>query len=181
MEHGGCKLKVPYIAYLFADSPGLGYEGAKHLARNGVSHLILACRNTGRGEAAAERLKEELPDWKGEVRVWELDMSRFDSVKQFGERLSTLDRLDILILSAGVSPAFLPSIFSQFTSLDDLCTRYSIGRSNFVQKDFRRMGRGSPNQRPFDWAARIACVAETLRYCQSFRQRIQASFGDSSV
>lgn len=60
-------------------------------------------RDIGRGEAAAKRIKEELPNWKGEVEVWQLDMSKFDSVKQFGERINTLDRLDILILNAGVS------------------------------------------------------------------------------
>lgn len=68
-----------------------------------MSQLILACRDIGRGEAAAKRLKEELPGWKGKAEVWQLDMSKFDNVKQFGERLNTLQRLDILILSAGVS------------------------------------------------------------------------------
>lgn len=80
--------------------------------------MILAVRDTaGKGEAAAKRLKEELPSWTGKVDVWKLDMSSFASVKEFGERLNTLERLDILILSAGVSCNLLrsrsrPAVFS---------------------------------------------------------------------
>lgn len=82
---------------------GLGYEGAKHLARNGLSRLILAVRTISKGEKAASQLKQELPEWKGTVEVWELDMCSFASVKAFADRLDSLERLDILIESAGVS------------------------------------------------------------------------------
>jgi NAD(P)-dependent dehydrogenase (short-subunit alcohol dehydrogenase family) len=56
-----------------------------------------------KGEAAAQKLKQELPSWTGDVEVWQLDMASFASVKAFAQRLNTLDRLDILIESAGVS------------------------------------------------------------------------------
>jgi retinol dehydrogenase-12 len=90
---------------------GLGYEGAKHLATFGVSRLIFAVRNIEKGEAAAKKLKQEVPSWKGDVQVWQLDMTSFASVKAFAQRLNTLDRLDILIESAGVSNLFFLFLF----------------------------------------------------------------------
>ena len=81
----------------------MGYEGAKHLAKSNVGKLILAVRDTAnKGEAAARKIKEELPNWTGEIEVWKLDMASLASVKEFGKRMDTLERLDILIASAGV-------------------------------------------------------------------------------
>ena len=70
-----------------------------------VSHLILGCRNTAKGEEAktavlASNLLSQKPPT---IEVWPLDMARYDSVRAFGQRASqTLSCLDAVILNAGV-------------------------------------------------------------------------------
>ncbi|KAH6639123.1 hypothetical protein C7974DRAFT_431780 [Boeremia exigua] len=81
---------------------GLGYEAAKHLLRLGVSRLILAVRNVPKGRKAAEEISSALSLPLSSVEVWELDLGNFTSVKQFGERISALDRLDAVIQNAGI-------------------------------------------------------------------------------
>lgn len=102
MKWFACRLLIIECRLTFAHA-GLGYEGAKHLAKNGISLLIFAVRDTTKGENAAKRLKDELPAWAGQTEVWKLDMASFQSVTTFGERINTLPRLDILIANAGVS------------------------------------------------------------------------------
>ncbi|XP_014551792.1 hypothetical protein COCVIDRAFT_41940 [Bipolaris victoriae FI3] len=72
---------------------GLIYEAAKHVLRLGASKLILAVRNVQKGEQV------------------ELDLSKFASVKKFGGRIKTLDRLDAVIQNAGI-------MTSKFTSVE---------------------------------------------------------------
>lgn len=82
---------------------GLGYEAAKHVARSNAARIILAVRTVSKGEEAAETLKHEIPNWKGVVDVWQLDLTNFESSIAFSKRLATLDRLDVYIANAGVS------------------------------------------------------------------------------
>lgn len=82
---------------------GLGYETLIHLAKLDAKRLIIACRNAQKGESAKLKLLEAVSDFKGDVEVWELDLSKFKSVTAFANRLSTLERLDILVENAGVA------------------------------------------------------------------------------
>lgn len=79
---------------------GLGLEAAKELAAHGLTCLILAARSITKGEAAKKEILENSPNCV--IQVWELDYDSFDSIRSFGERAQTLDRLDLVILSAGV-------------------------------------------------------------------------------
>ncbi|KAL2836323.1 dehydrogenase [Aspergillus pseudoustus] len=79
---------------------GLGLEAAKQLAERGLSRLILGVRTISKGEAARDEIQRQSPDC--EVVVWPLDMESFESIKAFGERVRKLERLDIVILSAGI-------------------------------------------------------------------------------
>ncbi|KAF1923397.1 retinol dehydrogenase 12 [Didymella exigua CBS 183.55] len=81
---------------------GLGYEAAKHILRLGASRLILAVRNVTKGKQAAEGISSALSLPPSSVDVWELDLGNFSSVKQFGERINTLDRLDAVVQNAGI-------------------------------------------------------------------------------
>lgn len=81
---------------------GLGYEAAKHILRLGASKLILAVRNVSKGNKVAEEISSALSLPLSNIEVWELDLSSFSSVKQFGERISTLDRLDAVVQNAGI-------------------------------------------------------------------------------
>jgi NAD(P)-dependent dehydrogenase (short-subunit alcohol dehydrogenase family) len=70
---------------------GLGAITARELARNGAK-IIMAVRNTGKGEAAAREIT-------GQVEVRPLDLQDLSSVRQFADGVETAD---ILINNAGV-------------------------------------------------------------------------------
>lgn len=79
---------------------GIGFETALELARKGA-RVILACRSAQKGQAAVERLRGE--DSGFDVSLELLDLSDLDSVRAFAARVrSAHDRLDLLILNAGV-------------------------------------------------------------------------------
>ena len=79
---------------------GLGLEAAKHFVRLNAATVILACRNTEKGEAAAKSI-EESTGRKGVAQVWPLDLSSYDSVKAFARKAEELKRLDAVVESAG--------------------------------------------------------------------------------
>ncbi|KAJ4423887.1 hypothetical protein N0V82_001471 [Gnomoniopsis sp. IMI 355080] len=86
---------------------GVGLETSRQLLDLGVSKLILAVRDEEKGRAAAADLlakrKGTSPD---SIEIWKLDLSQYDSVLAFAERVSkALTRLDIAILNAGFCPA----------------------------------------------------------------------------
>ncbi|MBN9636451.1 MAG: SDR family NAD(P)-dependent oxidoreductase [Actinobacteria bacterium] len=70
---------------------GLGEVTARELARVGAK-VILACRNTAKGDAAAAGMT-------GDVEVRPLDLQSLASVGQFAEGI---DKVDVLIHSAGI-------------------------------------------------------------------------------
>jgi NAD(P)-dependent dehydrogenase (short-subunit alcohol dehydrogenase family) len=70
---------------------GLGAVTARELARVGAQ-VILAVRNTGKGEAAAR-------DMTGDVEVRQLDLQDLASVRQFADGV---DAVDVLVNNAGV-------------------------------------------------------------------------------
>lgn len=81
---------------------GIGFETAKALAHAGAT-VTLACRNAGRGDDAAERIRRSAstgPGDLGTVEVGQLDLSRQESVRSFTE--SWTGPLDLLVNNAGV-------------------------------------------------------------------------------
>ena len=79
---------------------GLGLVAARELARAGAD-VVLACRNTEKGEAAAESIRAEVPGAK--VAVEALDLSSLDSVRAFAARFGAgHEGLDLLLNNAGV-------------------------------------------------------------------------------
>ncbi|GAA6009763.1 hypothetical protein JCM10207_004184 [Rhodosporidiobolus poonsookiae] len=84
---------------------GLGLESAIHFARLSPSRLILACRTSSKGEAAADRIAKETGLARGNIAVWQLDLASFDNVKTFAHRANReLDRLDVACLNAALAP-----------------------------------------------------------------------------
>ncbi|SPO01920.1 uncharacterized protein DNG_04593 [Cephalotrichum gorgonifer] len=79
---------------------GLGFEAARELSSHGLARLILAVRTVSKGEEARDMILAESPGVT--VEVWALDHESFVSIDEFGRRASELDRLDIVILNAGV-------------------------------------------------------------------------------
>ncbi|KAI0183560.1 short-chain dehydrogenase/reductase SDR [Xylaria flabelliformis] len=95
-------------AIITGSNVGLGYEAAQELAEHGISRLILAVRNVSKGEAAKARILSHLKSQgyaqKEEVsiEVWPLDQESYPSIIAFASRASTLDRLDLVLLNAGL-------------------------------------------------------------------------------
>lgn len=84
---------------------GLGKEAARHFCRLGAAKVILGCRSTEKGEAALKDIKTSLsPDSEVNLEVWSLDLTSFESVKQFCRRADKeLDRLDVVVENAGIA------------------------------------------------------------------------------
>ena len=79
---------------------GLGLATARELARAGA-HVVMACRNLEKGEAARAGIAGEVPEAKLELE--ELDLSSLDSVRSFATTYRQgHDGLDLLINNAGV-------------------------------------------------------------------------------
>ena len=81
---------------------GLGFEAALHFTRLSAAKVVLAVRNLEKGEAAKKAI-EESTKRTGVVEVWQLDLSSYESVKQFVKRAEGLDRLDAIVENAGIA------------------------------------------------------------------------------
>lgn len=92
-------------ALITGANTGLGFESARQLLQLGLSHIIVAVRSQARGDAAAKQLQAEFPS--ATVQVSTVDMTSYDSIMDFAKRCESLERLDIVILNAGLSsPAY---------------------------------------------------------------------------
>jgi NAD(P)-dependent dehydrogenase (short-subunit alcohol dehydrogenase family) len=88
------------VAIVTGANSGIGYETARALADKGAT-VIMACRNQGKGEAAAQGCRDEKP--KGAVEMMHLDLGDLDSVRAFADEFKQqYDRLDLLINNAGI-------------------------------------------------------------------------------
>ncbi|KAK6205732.1 hypothetical protein LQW54_008312 [Pestalotiopsis sp. IQ-011] len=85
---------------------GVGLEISRQLLDLGISTLVLAVRDEGKGRAAARELVADRANVTPEtVEVWKLDLSVYESVVSFAERArNELVRLDIGVLNAGMLP-----------------------------------------------------------------------------
>jgi NAD(P)-dependent dehydrogenase (short-subunit alcohol dehydrogenase family) len=79
---------------------GIGYESALALADLGAE-VVLLCRSLERGEAAAERIRQQTGSQR--VSVEALDVSSLASVRAAAARLSARP-VDVLVHNAGVLP-----------------------------------------------------------------------------
>jgi NAD(P)-dependent dehydrogenase (short-subunit alcohol dehydrogenase family) len=79
---------------------GIGYQAALELARHGA-HVLMGCRNPGKGRAALERLQREAPGASAEVVA--IDMASLTSIRTFAAAfIGRGIALDLLINNAGV-------------------------------------------------------------------------------
>ncbi len=79
---------------------GIGYYAALTLARKGA-HVVMACRDRRKGEAALTRLTTEAPGTGTELAI--LDLASLASVRDFAARQLEGGRpIDVLINNAGV-------------------------------------------------------------------------------
>jgi len=79
---------------------GLGYEATRVFAENGA-RVVMACRSSERGDAAAAEIRDALPDPTLDVR--ECDLADLSSVASFAEDLlADYDEIHTLCNNAGV-------------------------------------------------------------------------------
>lgn len=88
------------LAIITGSNTGLGYDTARVLAGHGA-HVVMAVRDTAKGDAAAARIRQLSPD--AQITVHKLDLGSLASVKQAGAELAAAyPRIDLLINNAGV-------------------------------------------------------------------------------
>jgi NAD(P)-dependent dehydrogenase (short-subunit alcohol dehydrogenase family) len=88
------------VAVVTGANSGLGLVAARELARAGAT-VVIACRNTAKGDQAAAEISARVPSAKLDVRA--LDLADLASVRGFAARLTGQHRtVDLLINNAGV-------------------------------------------------------------------------------
>ncbi|KAK9779513.1 putative Short-chain dehydrogenase [Seiridium cardinale] len=99
---------------------GLGKEAARHYARLGASRLVLAVRNLDKGNEAKQDIEATTKCAADVIRVWQVDMASYNSVKDFAARINAeLDRVDIFIANAGCAKL-------RYTTTEDNETQITI-------------------------------------------------------
>ncbi|KAI0532996.1 hypothetical protein GGR58DRAFT_139364 [Xylaria digitata] len=88
-------------AIVTGSNTGIGLEVARQLLDLGLSKIVLAVRDVAKGEHARKDLSAERAG-NQEIEVWSLDMGSYWSIIAFSDRVKTLERLDIMILNAGL-------------------------------------------------------------------------------
>ena len=88
------------IAIVTGANSGLGYDTTLALAGKGA-HVVMACRNLEKGQAALEQVQQQTPH--AALELMALDLGSLASVRQFAAAyLAQHDRLDLLINNAGL-------------------------------------------------------------------------------
>ena len=78
---------------------GLGFEVAKVLAARGA-HVVLACRDADRADAAMQRIVDEFP--AADLSFQPLDLADLDQVRDAADAVLAGPRVDVLVNNAGV-------------------------------------------------------------------------------
>ena len=90
------------LAVVTGATSGIGFHSAKELARKGAT-VIMPARDMRKAKEAAGRIEAEVP--KAQLYLVKLDLSEFDSVREFGvhfrHRYGT-GSLDVLVNNAGL-------------------------------------------------------------------------------
>jgi NAD(P)-dependent dehydrogenase (short-subunit alcohol dehydrogenase family) len=88
------------IAVVTGANTGVGRETARLLAQRGAS-VIMACRDTAKGTAAAAAIRAAVPG--ADVRVQQLDLASLASIRAGAEAIRAgADKVDVLVNNAGV-------------------------------------------------------------------------------
>jgi len=88
------------VAIVTGANSGIGEPTAAELGRAGA-HVVIACRNPSKAEAALGRLRATAPE--ASFEFLQLDLADLDSVAAFADAFKAKhDRLDLLINNAGI-------------------------------------------------------------------------------
>jgi NAD(P)-dependent dehydrogenase (short-subunit alcohol dehydrogenase family) len=79
---------------------GLGFHTSLELARHGA-HVVMACRDTVRGEEALGQIRLQAPG--ADLELGSLDLASLDSVRRFAERtVASHPQVAVLVNNAGI-------------------------------------------------------------------------------
>jgi NAD(P)-dependent dehydrogenase (short-subunit alcohol dehydrogenase family) len=85
---------------------GLGKEAVKNFVRLNAAKVIATARSLERGKAAVAEIESETGR-AGVAELWALDYGSYASVKQFCAKVAELERVDAVVLNAGLgTPKF---------------------------------------------------------------------------
>jgi NAD(P)-dependent dehydrogenase (short-subunit alcohol dehydrogenase family) len=152
------------VLIVTGSNTGLGFEAVKHLIRLNAAKVILAVRTVSKGEIAVEKIVETTKCDPSRLEVWPLDLSKFDSIKQFGTRVREMPRLDALIQNAGI----LTSYWNLCEGYESHITVNVIGAALLglevlpkLRESAKLTGR----------AGRLAFVGSDLQYIAKFKEK----------
>lgn len=80
---------------------GVGLEVARQFLNLGLSTLIIGARSEEKATAAIVDLKHTCGD-HASIQTWSVDLASYDSVVAFARRAESLDRIDYVVLNAGM-------------------------------------------------------------------------------
>ncbi|KAF1812232.1 NAD(P)-binding protein [Eremomyces bilateralis CBS 781.70] len=84
---------------------GLGKQAANHFVRLHAAKVIIAIRSLKKGDEAKEWIEQETGPGSWRSGISTSVRMHYASVKDFAAKAQTLDRLDVLLENAAVSPA----------------------------------------------------------------------------
>jgi NAD(P)-dependent dehydrogenase (short-subunit alcohol dehydrogenase family) len=88
------------VAVVTGANSGIGLVTSRELARAGAT-VVLGCRDAGRGAAAVDRIRADVPD--AAVDLQPLDLASLHAIADFAGRVtSSYDGIDLLVNNAGV-------------------------------------------------------------------------------
>jgi NAD(P)-dependent dehydrogenase (short-subunit alcohol dehydrogenase family) len=96
---------------------GLGLEAARHLSSLNATLIVLAVRNTSKGEAAKQSILASTGRAANSIEVWNLDMQSYDSIKAFCAKANNLPRLDAVLENAGIMTKYFRLVAGYETTI----------------------------------------------------------------
>ncbi|KAH9901931.1 short-chain dehydrogenase [Xylariomycetidae sp. FL2044] len=142
---------------------GLGLEAARHFVRMNAAKVIMGCRNVEKGEVAKADI-DASTSREGVAEVWPVDLSSFESVKDFCYRAERLDRLDMLIENAAIMmfKHELAEGYESSTTVDVIST---FLMALMLLPTLRRSGS------TFNFVPHITVVSSSAHYWAQFKER----------
>ncbi|KAH7381518.1 hypothetical protein BKA66DRAFT_530648 [Pyrenochaeta sp. MPI-SDFR-AT-0127] len=142
---------------------GLGLEAARHIVRLGASKVILAVRTIAKGEAAARQIIESTNAKENVIEVWQLDLSDYESVKAFGARVQTLERLDALVQNAGI-------LTRHFELVQDNESHITVNVISATLVGLLALPKLQETSRVFGVRTRLSFVGSDLQYIAKYKE-----------
>lgn len=142
---------------------GLGLEAVRHIVRLGAEKVIIAIRNASKGEAAKKSI-EDSTQRSGVVEVWPLDLSSYESVKQFAKQAQTLPRLDVLLENAGVQQ-------KNFTTTEQDETTITTNVTSTFLLALLMLPKLRETAQRFNTLPKLTIVASDVHFLAKFKER----------